>query len=101
MMRNFAGLLAVAAIIVAPGAALAGPNLKTYAKPANAITTERGVTVFRARPHAWQNVPVSVNTTPDRRETVRIIRIVRADYLAVDTRPRGDRLGRFRFYGNF
>ena len=99
MVRSLIALTAAAFAVTLSGSAFAGSSLKSAGTPV--VSREHGVTVFRATPHAWRTEPVFAKTTSCTCATVRVMRLVRADYLAVDTRPRGDRLGKFRFYGNF
>jgi len=91
------GLVAMAA----PGVASAGHRLASAAQSGATSSVEHGVRIYRAPPRAWQSDGISARTVATKPQTVRIVWIVRADYLAVDTRPRGDRQSKFRFYGNF
>ncbi len=83
-----------AALLILPVQATAHARLKPAVvkacdcQPARSVSVEHGVTVYRAQPRPWR---LATETRPEPISKTRVIvRPYRYNYLAVDTRSRGE-----------
>lgn len=67
------------------------PVTKACDRQATAVTVEHGITVYRAQPRPWRTTETRPESAPEPVSATRvIIRPYRYNYLAVDTRSRGE-----------